>query len=137
MKQIDKQGLRNKVGGLGELIVTNHLQRQGYTILDSNYLQKWGEIDIVAHETGTLHFVEVKTVSYETKSALEWAISHETWRPEENVHREKLKRLGRTIETWLLEKRYTEKWQLDVAIVRLVRAQRYATVKFICNVIID
>jgi putative endonuclease len=137
MKQLEKKGLKNQVGAWGELIVANRLTKQGFQIIDTNYLMKWGEIDIVAREKETLHFIEVKTVSHETKNRLKWAISHETWCPEENVHRKKLERLGRTIQTWITEKSYTGNWQFDVAVVRIVLKEKYATVKWIGNVIID
>ena len=137
MKQIDKKGDRNRIGALGERIVAERLKDCDWTIQEQNYLKKWGEIDIVAHETSKVHFIEVKTVSYETKNALKNAISHETWRPEENVHYKKLQRLGRTIQSWLIEHNYNGEWQLDVAIVRIVPREKYATVKILSNVIIE
>ncbi len=137
MKQADKLGKRNQIGAWGEEIAAGAIIRRGMTILETNYLKKWGEIDIVAREKDILHFVEVKTVSYETKPRLQWAISHETWRPEDNVHRAKLLRLSRTIATWIAEHRYTGNWQIDVAVVRLVEIEKYATVNFIWNVIMD
>jgi Holliday junction resolvase-like predicted endonuclease len=135
MKQILKNGEKNKIGAYGELIVQRYLEKHDYTILDTNYLKQWGEIDLVAQDTlRIVRFIEVKTVSYETKSALEKAISHATYRPEENVHPRKLLRLHRAIQSWLEEKRYDGEWQIDVAAVRIVPAERYATAKFIPNV---
>jgi len=109
--------------------------------LDVNYLKKWGEIDIVAHETTghdtIIHFIEVKTVSYETKTKLRQAICDRTWRPEEQVTRHKMKKLQRTIESWLQEHRsYSNiEWQIDIVTVRIVPQETYATVKYIPNVI--
>jgi putative endonuclease len=137
MKQHLKQGKKNQVGAFGEQIVVNYLRKRGFTILDTNYLQKWGEIDIVARETNKIHFVEVKTVSYETKQLLEAAVSHGTWRPEENVHRHKISKLSRTIESWLGEHKCELDWQIDVAAVRIVPREKHATVKYIPNVIIE
>jgi len=37
------------------------LKREGYRILERNYVCKLGEIDIVAKEKDTLTFIEVKT----------------------------------------------------------------------------
>jgi putative endonuclease len=139
MKQSEKQGKRNQVGAYGEKIAENYLKKLNFSILDTNYLKKWGEIDIVAQETqGSIkrvHFVEVKTVSYETKAALQKAISYGTWRPEENVHFAKIQRLNRAIESWLTEKQYDGDWQIDVIAVRIVTHEKYASVKFIPNVI--
>lgn len=137
MKQAHKKGEKNVIGAMGEEVAAKFLVRKGMLIKQYNYLKKWGEIDLVAHETGKVHFIEVKTVSYETKEDLRWAISHETWRPEENVHYQKLKRLSRTISSWLLEHEYAGEWQFDVAVVRLVPREKYATIKMIPNVIIE
>ncbi len=141
MKQSEKKGSKNKIGAVGESIASNYLKNKGFSILSLNYLKKWGEIDIVAHETKEgrkiVHFVEVKTVSYETKDLLQKAISHGTWRPEENVHHFKVQKLNRTIESWLLEQNYDGEWQIDVCAVRVVPREKYATVKYISNVILD
>lgn len=137
MKQAQKQGQRNQIGAIGEEVAANWLIRQGLSIVERNYLKKWGEIDIVAHETGLYRFVEVKTVSYETKLDYERSISRETWRPEENVHRTKLLRMARTIESWTLEHGYTGNWQIDVAVVKIVPREKFATVKLIENVVLE
>lgn len=136
MKQIDKKGRKNKIGAWGEEIAANYLRQAGFIILDTNYLKKWGEIDIVARDTKKIRFVEVKTVSYETKEFLEKAILDKNWRPEENVHKHKLKRLHRVIESWLFEHNYDGDWQVDIMAVRIVPREKYATVKLLQNIII-
>lgn len=136
MKQSDKKGFRNKIGALGESIALRYLINKSFFILDQNYLKKWGEIDIVARGTKGVHFIEVKTVSYETKFDLMRAVTHGTWRPEENVHYKKIARLNRTIESWTSENDYFGDWQLDILSVRVVTREKYATVKLIDNVIV-
>ncbi len=140
MKQTDKKGARNKVGAYGEDIAARYLEGLGFVTLDRNYLKKWGEIDVVSRETKEnkhiVHFVEVKTVSYETKKDLERAVSYGTWRPEENVHPTKIQRLYRTIESWLMEKGCSDDWQIDVVAIRIVPSEKYATAKYIPNIII-
>jgi len=135
MKQSQKQGERNKVGAIGEAVAARELKRQGFEILDQNYLKPRGEIDIVAREMGCVFFVEVKTVSYETKNDLERSVARETWRPEDNLHRYKLSRLGRTIETWIAERRYGGNWKFMAAIVKIVPRERIARVYFIEDVV--
>lgn len=127
----------NEIGKIGESIATKWLESHKYSIIQRNYFKKWGEIDIIASKNSRMHFVEVKSVSYETRKMLECAVSHETWRPEENVHREKLKRLGRAIETLLFERQYTGAWQIDVLTIRIVPRERFARVNLIDNVILD
>jgi putative endonuclease len=140
MKQTDKKGKRNQVGAYGEQIAVNYLKNKGFTVLDINYLKKWGELDIVARETvgskQIVHFVEVKTVSYETKAALTNAVTHETWSPEDNVHFKKIQRMNRTIESWLSENNCDLDWQIDIAAVRIVPREKYASVKYIPNIIL-
>ena len=139
MKQSDKKGHRNQIGAYGEAIAAKYLARQGWTVLEQNYLRKWGELDLVAREMtaiGTLvHFVEVKTVSYETRAAFDQAVSHETWRPEEQVTARKLARMQRAIATWLADNQCDSEWVIDVAAVRIVPRERHATIKFIPNVV--
>ncbi|MEY2665015.1 MAG: hypothetical protein RLZZ480_120 [Candidatus Parcubacteria bacterium] len=139
MKQSDKKGDRNKVGAYGEDIAAKYLEKLGYKIISRNYLKKWGEIDIVSRETlenkPIIHFVEVKTVSYETKEMLQRAVSYGTWRPEENVHHKKIERMNRTIESWLMENDCSLEWQIDIVSVRIVPREKYATVRYIANII--
>jgi putative endonuclease len=135
MKQSHKRGRKNEIGAIGEAVVARELERGGLVVIDQNYLKPWGEIDIVAREKSNLVFVEVKTVSYETKADLEAAVTRETWRPEDNIHYQKLRRLGRTIETWIAEHRYTGNWKFIAAIVRIVPREKIARVHFIEDVV--
>jgi putative endonuclease len=128
----------NEIGRIGEDIATKFLLQKGMVILERNYLRKWGEIDIVARgTTQSIHFIEVKSVSYETKSDLEWAVPYETYNPEENVHRDKQERLKRAIQTWLHENSWKDSFQIDIAVVYLVPREKYARVKMIDNVIFE
>lgn len=127
----------NEIGKIGEDLAAKWLVSRGFDILDRNYLKKWGEIDVVARETHKVHFVEVKSVSYETKQLLEYAVSHETWRPEENVHNNKIARLKRAIETWMIEYKYSGAFQIDVVTVRIVTQEKFAQVNMIENVIFE
>lgn len=133
-----KNNQHNKnIGRIGEDLAVNHLKKIGFSILARNYLKKWGEIDVIASKADRIHFVEVKTVSYETRNYLNNAVSHGTWRPEENVHFKKMQRLSRTIETWLSENNCEKEWQIDVVAIRIVPRETFATIKIIDNIIID
>ncbi len=135
MKQFEKQGFRNKIGALGEEVTVAHLRQYGYEIIEQNYLKPWGEIDIVARENDGVAFVEVKTVSYETCDELNMAVTRETWRPEDNVHYQKRQRLGRTIQTWIVEHGYTGNWRFLIAVVRLVPRERFSVISLLEEVI--
>ncbi len=128
----------NEIGKIGEEITCKWLLEKDFKIIEQNYNKKCGEIDIVARETnGKVHFIEVKTVSYETKRDLLDAVSRKTWRPEENVHAQKQKRLSRTILIWLNERKYSGDWVIDIAAVRLVPREKYGSIKFLENVIFE
>ncbi|MFA5888694.1 MAG: YraN family protein [Candidatus Paceibacterota bacterium] len=112
------------IGKIGEDAVSTYLKENGYSIIDRNYLRKWGELDIVAKKGNKIHFVEVKSVSRLLGGSADEADQNVTrvtddYRPEDNMHPWKLKRLGRAIQSYLLDKNVSDDidWQFDVAIV--------------------
>lgn len=52
---------RQRLGSEGESLAVAYLERLGYRTLERNYRTRFGEIDIVADDEGTVVFVEVKT----------------------------------------------------------------------------
>lgn len=59
-------------GRLGEKLALEYLNSKGYTILEKNYRNKIGEVDIIAYDQEILTFIEVKTRnSYEYGYAYE------------------------------------------------------------------
>ena len=55
---------KSEIGKLGENIACRYLVENGYKIIERNFRQKWGELDIIAKAPDkTLVFVEVKTVA--------------------------------------------------------------------------
>ena len=46
---------------LGESIACRFLKRGGYEIVEKNFRSRYGEIDIIARESGVLCFIEVKS----------------------------------------------------------------------------
>ncbi len=114
MAQTDKQ----TIGKRGEEMAEMFLKKQNFTILGRNYWKKWGEIDLIAEKGGVIHFVEVKTV---TRIALNSGPIGEDYEPEDNIHLWKRQRLGRVIQTYLLEKKVGDEvdWQVDAIAVYL------------------
>ena len=122
-----------KIGELGEDVASLFLMKRGFSILERNYTKKWGEIDIIAEKNDSLYFVEVKSKSV---SSLE-DVTHVTNRPEDNMHPWKLKRLSRTIQSYLIHKRIGNiKWQFDLLVVYLDIDNRKARVKKVENIIL-
>lgn len=69
-------------GRAAEAIATRALQEKGYSILERNFSNRFGEIDIIAKDKNTLVFVEVKA-----KTGIEYGI------PEEMINPGKLQRI--------------------------------------------
>ena len=118
---------KQKIGKIGEDYACQYLKNHGYQVIERNYLKKWGEIDIVTRKDKKVHFVEVKTVSRDTIINTEIRtnnVNHETsgeYRPEDNMHPWKLKRLGRAVQSYLLDRDIPDdmEWQFDVVTVYL------------------
>ena len=52
---------RQGLGKTGEELAARHLERLGYDVLARNHRTRFGELDIVASDGGSIVFVEVKT----------------------------------------------------------------------------
>ena len=125
------------VGRIGEDIAGKYLENKGFSIVGLNYRKRYGEIDIIAQKGKITHFIEVKSVSCEN---LDQNVSRVTdnYRPEDNIHPQKLKRLARTVQAYLLEKfpKGEPEWVFDAITVRLDMKTRKAKVKFMNNIIL-
>lgn len=127
-----------KVGEIGEAAVLNHLKRNGFLHIESNFKVKAGEIDLIVEKEGKVHFVEVKSVSRGIYSdSGNETVPHGTYRPEENAHPEKLRKILRTVQVWLSMNKYEGDWQLDVAAVKLDKKNERGVVRMIENVIVE
>jgi len=125
-----------KTGEIGENMAVKFLMKQGFSILDRNYTKKWGEIDIIAEKANKIYFIEVKSVARETLDN----VLHETsdYKPEDNMHPWKLKRMSRTIQTYLLSKKIPEEkeWQVDLLVVFLDLKNKKAKIKVVKDIIL-
>lgn len=143
---MDNRTEKRKLGDIGENIACDFLKIRGFEIIERNYLRKWGEIDIITKKSGVIHFIEVKSVSRVT---LDEPVTHGTldesalrlrsgrgYRPEDNMHPWKLKRLSRAMQTYLLDRKLDCDWQLDLVTVKINQQNRKARVEIIENVII-
>lgn len=124
---------RQKTGELGETIACQFLKRRGFFIMDRNYTKKCGEIDIIARRNDVVHFIEVKSVSCENFDAI--ASLSDKYRPEDQVHVRKRRRISRTLEMYCAE-HGTGKWQFDVICVYINHAQKIARIYALQNLIL-
>jgi putative endonuclease len=128
---------KQKIGEIGENVAVTFLMKRGFSILDRNYTKKWGEIDIITQKNGKLYFVEVKSMSKPDLAS----VTRETldkYKPEENMHAWKLKRMSRIIQTYLLSKKIPDEmnWQVDLLIVFLDMKNKKARIKVVSNIIL-
>jgi len=82
MRQNKKQN--KQIGKLGEDIAAKYLIAKDYLVLERNWGNKWGEIDLICRDGAILVFVEVKT-----KRGITFG------RPEEMVDSRKLQQIKR------------------------------------------
>lgn len=78
-----------KVGFLGENLAAETLKKKGYEILERNFCNRFGEIDIIAKHKNILIFVEVKT-----KKGIEFGT------PEEMINSHKLRKVQKMAEVY-------------------------------------
>lgn len=105
------------VGQLGEKIAKNYLIKKGYQIIDQNYRQTWGEIDIIAKKDKTWFFVEVKTM-------IKFGDSEQNLTPEDQMTQSKIKKLNRTILGYLNHFHIDEEWQLDLIAIEIDKEKK-------------
>ena len=66
---------RQQFGKESEALAVRHLKKNGYKILEQNYRNKVGEIDIIAKDNGVLVFVEVKARKTIYYGDPKWAVT--------------------------------------------------------------
>lgn len=117
-------------GNIAEELACKYIEKQGYIILERNYLRKWGEIDIICLKDEKLHFFEVKSTFTANISN-----GH---KPEDNVHNLKVKRLKRIIQTYLNENKInTEQiFEFHIAIVQINRMKGETNIEILKNIIL-
>ena len=131
MKQLTEKRI---IGNKGEDIACKYLISRGFSIIERNYLRKWGEIDIIT-KFKKFHFIEVKTVS--RTNLRDMSAQKTSYRPEDNMHPWKLERLSRTIQTYIAEKAIAEDvWQFDVVAVYLDLDRKEAKVEYLEDIVL-
>jgi putative endonuclease len=83
----------NELGKLGEELAVEYLQKDGYSILETNWTFQKAEIDILAKKENTLAVIEVKT-----RSSLEFGL------PQDFVNRKKIQLLVKAVDAYVIEK---------------------------------
>ena len=112
-------GPRIRLGALGEQAARGHLERAGFSVLDTNYRCPHGEIDIVARDGDAVVFVEVRTRrggSFGT--------------PEESITAGKARRLIAAAQTYLQTRDgLPPHWRIDLVAVEVDSRGRIARIE--------
>lgn len=69
--------LHNKIGKIGEEIAVKFLKQDGYYIIERNYRNNFGEIDIIAAKNNYTIFIEVKSRTSEKYLSLKETLKAE------------------------------------------------------------
>jgi len=132
---MDVSSLTTKeVGALGEKVAAEYLRRHGFTIRDHNVARKTGELDIVAEKEDTLHFVEVKTILTD-RFPREEDTGDSYDDPSLNLHEQKIRKVARTGEWYVLEKKWEGEWEVDGCLVWLRRRDGMAKVSYLPQIV--
>lgn len=116
---------RRDTGNIGEKLARDYLKKHGYSIVQTNFRCRNGEVDIIARQKKTLVFVEVRT-----KRNLEYGT------PEESITRTKSHRLRATAYYYLksLEKQPAS-WRIDFVAVELDDQDKATRIELIENAV--
>ena len=130
---------RKQVGALGEKVAAEYLRRRGFSIRDRNFVRKTGELDIIAEKESTLHFVEVKTILANNLPSSAEATEgrppdYDSYDPSLNLHSAKVRKVARTGEWYVLEKKWEGEWQ-DGCLVWLRRRDGIARVSYLPQIV--
>ena len=124
---------RKEIGALGERIAADYVERHGMTVVDRNVARKTGEIDVVAREGETLHFIEVKTIC--TDNFSKTIGGEDEYDPSVNLHESKIRKVARTGEWYVVEKKWEGEWQVDGCLVWLRRKDGMARVSYLPQIV--
>ncbi len=124
---------RKEVGAFGESVVAEYLKHRGMNIVDRNVARKTGELDLIAQEGDTLHFVEVKTLLVEEFPR--GGAARDEYDPSVNLHEAKIRKVARTAEWYVAEVDWEGEWQVDGALVWLRRRDGVARVQYLPQIV--
>ena len=93
----------NDLGKLGEELAVEFLQKEGYEILETNWVFQKAELDIIARKGNILAAVEVKT-----RSSLEFGL------PQEFVKPKKIQLLAKAINEYVISNDFDVQVRFDV-----------------------
>ena len=97
----------NEVGKLGEQLAVEYLQKEGYEILETNWVFQKAEIDIIAKKSDIVAVVEVKT-----RSSIDFGL------PQEFVTPKKIQLLVKAINEYIIFKDLDVQVRFDIIAIQ-------------------
>lgn len=98
-----------ELGRKGEDAAARYLESKGFRIIGRNVRTRFGEIDLIAHDAGTVVFVEVKTRASENSGA-----------PLEAIPGRKAARLRKLAEAWAADHDVSDSVDLRIDCIGVV-----------------
>ena len=118
---------RKQLGQHGEALARRFLEKQGYSILETNFRCSYGEVDIVAQEREQLVFVEVKTRRSRTFGT-----------PEESITQSKKNKLMEVAQAYLqTHVDLPEAWRIDVVTIEITHPNSPPKIELVRNAVFE
>ena len=118
---------RRETGVAGEKVALNYLKKHGYRIVETNYRNRFGEIDIIARHKNYFVFVEVRS-----KKSRDYGSPEESITPVKARHLRAAARFYYQSHVGL-----PEDWRIDVIAVELDEHDKPERINLIQNAIED
>ena len=93
----------NELGKLGEELAVEYLQKEGYEILETNWVFQKAEIDIIAKKGEIIAVIEVKT-----RSSIEFGL------PQDFVKPKKIQLLVKAINEYIISNNLDSEVRFDI-----------------------
>ncbi len=120
---------RKEIGDFGERVAEAYFVRHGFVIEDRNVARKTGELDRIVRKDDVIHIVEVKTVvCRDFPVSMHDVGDHD---PSINLHSQKLRKIARTAEWYLAERKWEGEWQVDGLLVWVRKHDCMARVRYL------
>jgi putative endonuclease len=115
---------KQTIGKLGEKLACQYLEKNGYKIIQQNYWEKWGEIDIVCQKKNKTIFVEVKTMRATEEPGL---------KPEDQMSQSKIFKFKKISLSYANHHKIND-WQMDMIAVELDDKNNLKNVRYWENI---
>ncbi len=96
----------NELGKLGEELAVHYLIKNGYRILETNWVFQKAEIDIIAQKENVLAIVEVKT-----RSSVDYGL------PQDFVKPKKIQQLVKAVNEYMVSKNPEADLRFDIVAI--------------------